>query len=86
MGKSILKKITKKNKTTKNKPPLKNCESFCEKDYRPQLNKLWKRTLKKGNIHYKKPSKRDKIANLKSCKRFFCNEECKEGFTFFGEK
>ena len=83
MGKSKRKQITKKNKTTKNKTPLKNCERFCEKDYRPQLDKLWKPALKKANI---KPSKRDKIANIKSCKRFFCNKECKEGFTFFGEK
>ena len=85
MGKSKRKQITKKNKTTKNKKPLKNCERFCEKDYRPEMNKIWKRNLETVNEKYKKPSKSEKKWNLKDCKRRFWDETCK-GFTYFGEK
>jgi hypothetical protein len=76
----LKKNIKKLNKTSKNKPSLKKCESFCKKDYMVEMNKLFK----KYDKNYK-PTKQENEFSYNTCKKTFCNENC-IGYDFFGNK
>lgn len=80
------KKNSKKlNKTIKDKPALRKCESFCKNDYMVELNKVFKKSSEKYNIPFKSPTKEENEFAYNSCKKSFCNEKC-DGYDFFGDK
>ena len=92
-NKNIIKKLikkTKKNnnkikKTIKNKENYKSCETFCRKDYLPELNKAYKRSAERMNVPYVPPTKEDEEFAYNVCKKTFCNDKC-QGYDFFGNE
>jgi len=78
------KNIRKLNKTIK-KSSLKKCETFCQKDYIPEINKSFRKNAKKYNISYKSPTKQENDFAYNTCKKTFCNPKC-DGYDFFGDE
>ena len=83
-------KITKTMKTStksSTKPltnsKMKQCEDFCQNDYKDHIVKHREKNQKKYNYVYSATNKKDEFGYA-TCKKSYCNEKC-EGLDFFGD-
>ena len=67
------------NKTYKNKSGFKKCDTFCKKNYIKNSYRVLKKSAKRFNIPYEKPTKGMTDFMYHGCKKSFCNEQC-EGY------
>ena len=89
-------KSVKSNKSVKKKPKhkstLKKCETFCKKDYMPEMIKIKdKRRKEEKNplaikLYGLVDNYKTKVNDMeyKNCKKTYCNEKC-EGYDFNGD-
>jgi hypothetical protein len=73
--------IKKLRSTNKKNPQYPKCESFCERDYRVKVDKIFKRSAKKYNVPYTTPTKKEIMFADNVCKKTYCNSKC-DGYDF----
>lgn len=78
--------VSKNNK--KNNYTMKKCKSFCKNDYKPEMEKMSKKRAQeeKYSSFFVKFVKDAKKKYPSVCQKIYCNPDCKEGYTFNGDK
>lgn len=78
------KKLVRKLNKTLTYNELQKCDRFCN-SYVVELDRRGKEGYIKYNIPYRPPTNEENEFAFNTCKKTFCNTECK-GFDFYGNK
>jgi hypothetical protein len=76
-----VKKVKSKNKTLKKSNKTISCNEFCKNFYVYEIDKDNKKFAESANITYK-PRKKDRDFRMSSCKKNFCNKDCKTNYKY----
>lgn len=80
----ILKKTINKNKTIKKSNKIKSCNEFCKNVYLYEIDKQNKELAKGSNVAYN--SKIDSDFRISTCKKNFCNKNCKKTYKYYDKE
>jgi hypothetical protein len=91
--------MKRKNKTLKNKQKEKqkvkmdSCDNFCKNVYPDEIDKSYREFeeifLKKYGYKPRtsyKPTKKDRKIRISTCKKNFCNKNCKKTYKYFSKE
>jgi hypothetical protein len=80
----FFKNATKKNKTIKKSNKIKSCNEFCKNVYVYEIDKQNKELAKGSNVTYN--PKIDRSFRLSTCKKNFCNKNCKKTYKYYDKE